>query len=68
MSKIKITKPFDYPHAPGPHSYSLRPEMGEVDHFPERVCKAAVDAGCAEYVDKKPAKNSRKRDTANPAK
>lgn len=60
MTKIKITKVYNYPPEVGPHSYSLRPEMGVVDHFPARVCKAAVDAGCAEYVDEPGKKKPRK--------
>ena len=65
MSKIRVTNVYNYPHERGPRSYSLRPDMGVVDHFPERVCAAAVKAGCAEYVDKK---KPHTRGTAKPAK
>ncbi|WP_107495643.1 hypothetical protein [Thalassobius sp. I31.1] len=51
MATIKTETELTYAPAGKKHSWTIRPDMGEVSHFPAEACEELVKLG-AVYVDK----------------
>lgn len=49
--RIETQVPLTY--AKGKYSWTIKPEMGVVAHFPSYVCKALIEKGATEVTRKK---------------